>query len=306
MTRVTIDADGPLPLPLHEPLQDPPRIYFDLEGVTHKIKGATAGQTGSAVRRVRVALRQVSPMVTRVVLDLTRPEGYSVNNDDLQAGRIRVLIGAESAAAPPPAARETVPSPAAPPTPANSSPISVAPAPIARVPEPPVPPANSTPPTVKGSDTPAPTPPLAVDPPSRTRTPVLSPEAPRPALPAREALAYRKQVSSELAQMEALRALVTRIDGGENVAPDRLASAAQEFTALRRLLEAVKPSVALAATHDLLMTSCTFGAMASRLGIEAAQQNNEETRRRAASAAAGSLMLFDRACADLGCAKPLR
>ena len=121
-----------------------------------------------------------------------------------------------------------------------------------------------------------------------------------------EVAVYRKQIYGELPRMEALRALVVRIDAGENISADTLVPAAQEFTELRRSLEAVQPPVALAVTHDLLMTSCTFGAMASRLGIDAAREGNLEIRGRAASAAAGSLMLFDRACVDLGCAKPPR
>jgi hypothetical protein len=119
-------------------------------------------------------------------------------------------------------------------------------------------------------------------------------------------LVYQKQIRGQLQRMETLRPLVARIDAGENLDFDTLATTAKDFTGLRRLLEAVQPSAALAATHDLLMTSCTLAAMASRLGIEATQQNDMETRRRAASAAAGSLMLYDRACADLGCAKSPR
>jgi hypothetical protein len=117
---------------------------------------------------------------------------------------------------------------------------------------------------------------------------------------------YRKQIYGELERMEALRALVARIDAGDNIGSETLAFAAQEFTSLRRILEAVKPSVVLAVTHDLLMTSCTFGAMASRLGLDVALDGNPETRRRAQSAAAGSLMLFDRACSDLGCTRAPR
>lgn len=106
--------------------------------------------------------------------------------------------------------------------------------------------------------------------------------------------------------MTALRGLVARIDAGENVGSDTLASAAQQFTDLRRKLEAVRPSAVLAVTHDLLMTSCTLGAMASQLGMDAALVSSPETRLRAQSAAAGSLMLFDRACRDLGCVKAPR
>ena len=101
--------------------------------------------------------------------------------------------------------------------------------------------------------------------------------------------------------------LVARIDTGESVGSDALALAAQEFTELRRKLEALQPSVVLSVAHDLLMTSCTFGAMASRLALDAAPTNNLEIRRRAQSAAAGSLMLFDRASARTsGCTKPPR
>ena len=303
VTRVTIEADGPLPLPLHESLSNPPRIYFDLEGVTHKVRATTAAPGRGVVSRVRVALRQVSPNVTRVVLDLTRLEAYSVNNDERPAGRIRVVVGSASATPPAPAARETVRSPA-PPISTNSS--SVAPARIAAVPPPPMPAANSTPAKVEAPAAAAPTPSPAIAKPSTTRSPVLSPQTPRPGLPVNEVLAYRKQVFGELLRMEALRALVARIDGGETVGFDALASAAQEFTDLRRNLEAMQPSAALAVTHDLLMTSCTLGAMASRLGIDAGQDSSAETRQRAAATAAGSLMLFDRACTDIGCPKPQR
>ena len=122
----------------------------------------------------------------------------------------------------------------------------------------------------------------------------------------REVEVYRKQTNGELERMTALRALVARIDAGENVGSETLAAAEREFTDLRRKLEAVRPSAVLAVTHDLLMTSCTLGAMASRLGIDAALGSNPETRQHAQSAAAGSLMLFDRACRDLGCIKAPR
>jgi hypothetical protein len=288
ITRVTIDADGTLPLPLPKSLENPPRIFLDLAGVTHKIRGTTAAQGGGVVSRVRVALNTVSPPVTRVVLDLTRPESFRVDIDARQSGRISVIVGSESAinpgqstlrAAAPPAALVS----------ANSSP-SAAPSRMVRMPAPPVPAGNSTPAVAKG---------LA-------RSPVLSPEAPRAPLPTREVEVYRKQTYGELARMSALRALVARIDAGENVGSETLASAAQEFTDLRRKLEAVRPSAVLAVTHDLLMTSCTLGAMASRLGMDAALAGNPETRQHAQSAAAGSMMLFDRACADLGCTRAPR
>ena len=304
ITRVTIEADGPLPIPRSASLTDPPRIYFDLEGVTHT-RGTTVAERGGVVSRVRVALRTASPKVTRVVLDLTRLESYRVDSGERQAGRIRVIVGTESAIGPGPATRGAVASPAAP-VPANSSSPAVAPAPIAAMPTPPVRAANSTPAKVEGPATIAPTPSPVIARPAPIRNPVLSPQEPPPPLPMQQVAAYRKQISGELARMESLRALVARIDAGESLGSDALKFAAEEFTNLRRILEAAKPAAVLALTHDVLMTSCTFGAMASRLGLDAALDGNPETRRRAQSAAAGSLMLFDRACSDLGCARAPR
>ena len=101
---VRIEADGPLPFPRVGVLADPPRIYLDLAGV----RPATSGTTGSAdgiVRRVRVALNQEDPIVTRVVIDLTQPSPHRVDGRERAAGRIRVVLGA---AGPP-----DVPTPAA-------------------------------------------------------------------------------------------------------------------------------------------------------------------------------------------------
>ena len=302
VTHVTVDADGPLPLPQTESLTNPPRIYFDLPGVNHKVK-ATSAARGGAVSRVRVGLRPEK--ATRVVLDLTRLENYRVIADDHQSGQIRVLIGPEAAID-----LLTTKSPAmklpAPAGPVSSPSAPVAPARIAEPPARPAPAPIPTPAVTAGSGTAAPARPPAIAPSTPARSPVLSPEPPRPALPAGDVVVYRKQIYGELARMEQLRVLVARIDATENIAADILVPAAQEFTDIRRILEAIQPSVHLAVTHDLLMTSCTFGAIASRLAIDAARDSNLETRGRAASAAAGSLMLFDRACADLGCAKPPR
>ena len=292
ITRVIIDADGALPHPLPQTLKDPPRIYLDLAGVTHKIRGTTVAQPGGVVSRVRVALNTTSPAVTRVVLDLTRMESYRVDLDARRPGRMSVIVGSESAISPGQTTLKAVAPPTAPataPVPANSSP-SAAPARIARLPAPPVPVGNSAPAIVK----------------EPVRSPVLSPEEPRPLLPVREVEVYRKQTDGELRRMATLRALVVRIDAGENVGSETLASAAQEFTDLRRKLEAIRPAALLAVNHELLMTSCTLGAMASRFGMDAAIGTNPETRQRAQSAAAGSLMLFDRVCRDLGCNKAPR
>lgn len=185
------------------------------------------------------------------------------------------------------------------------------PAPPASISQPETPAASAAdtpaPPTVPTPTVPppaVPSPPMPPPPPARN--PVLSPEPLRPVLPARDVENYRKQVFAELARMEALRAVIERIDAAQNHPSDDLASTATQFTEVRRKLEAVKPAAVLAPTHDLLMTSCTFAAMASRLAFDAAADSNPDTRQRAASAAAGSLMLFNRACVDLGCGRTPR
>jgi hypothetical protein len=299
ITRVTIDADGPLPLPRSESLNGPPRIFFDFTGVTHKLP-ATIAARSIFVRRSRIGLHPGNPVSTRVVLDLTQLVSSRVEIDAGQAGRMHILVGPESAIFPGAPAAAVAPPPGAP-APAPPSPPTGAPPPIERVPAPPergiAPPA-----IVNRADTPLPSPPTTARP---TRNPTLSPEAPRPLLPEQDVLVYRKLTYGKVSRMEVLMVLVARIDAGEDIEPVLLASAADEFTSLRRELEIVKLPPVLAATHELMMTSCTFGAMAARLGMEAAQ-GSAEVRQRAASAAAGSLMLFDRACKDIGCGRARR
>ena len=96
---------------------------------------------------------------------------------------------------------------------------------------------------------------------------------------------------------------MTLLDAEGSISLEALQAALNEFTAVKRLLEGIKPSEPMASAHDMLLASCTLGATATRLGMEASRDNNAETRKNAASAAAGTLMFFDRACADLGCAR---
>ena len=302
ITRVTIDADGPLPLPRSESLNGPPRIFFDFAGVTHKLP-ATIAARSTFVRRSRIGLHPGSPVSTRVVLDLTQLVSSRVEIDASQAGRMHILVGPESAifpGAPPAAVAPPSAAPAAAPPPPSVP--AGAPPPIERMPAPKEPGSIAPPAIDTRAGTPLPSPPAIARP---TRSPTLSPEAPRPVLPEQEVQIYRKLTYGKVSRMEVLMALVVRIDAGEDIEPVLLASAADEFTSLRRELEIVKLPPVLAATHELLMTSCTFGAMAARLGMEAAQ-GSAEIRQRAASAAAGSLMLFDRACADIGCSRARR
>lgn len=91
-SRVVMHADGPLPEPLAGVLDDPPRIYFDFPGVT----AATRGRAAAAdpfIRRVRVALHQDAPLVTRVVIDLRQPMRHRVEAARREQGEFAVIFG---------------------------------------------------------------------------------------------------------------------------------------------------------------------------------------------------------------------
>jgi hypothetical protein len=128
------------------------------------------------------------------------------------------------------------------------------------------------------------------------------PSAPRP--PAREIERYRKGIPGAIERLEAQQPIVMLIDAEGSISAEALQAALTEFTNVRKMLDGMKPSDAMASAHELLITACTLGATASRLSIEATRDRNDEARKNAASAAAGALMFFERACVDLGCAKP--
>jgi len=88
---VIIEAAGPLPIPRVGVLGDPPRVYLDFAGVSPTTTGI-AGNADSVVLRVRVAVKEPDPVVTRVVIDLSRPSGHRVDVRERAAGRIRVVL----------------------------------------------------------------------------------------------------------------------------------------------------------------------------------------------------------------------
>jgi hypothetical protein len=125
-----------------------------------------------------------------------------------------------------------------------------------------------------------------------------------PKPPSRDVERYRERLSGALERLEAQQPIVILLDAEGSISAEALQAAFTEFTSVRRLLDGIKPSDSLAQTHELLIASCTLGATASRLGIDAARDRSDEARKNAASAAAGALMFFDRACHNLGCARP--
>jgi NAD(P)H-dependent FMN reductase len=95
---VVIEADGPLPLPSVGVLGRPPRIYLDFPDVIPSTHG-TAAELDPLVLRVRVALHQRLPVVTRVVIDLTKTAPHRVEAGGRERGRLTVVVGPSAGAA---------------------------------------------------------------------------------------------------------------------------------------------------------------------------------------------------------------
>ncbi|MEO8430425.1 MAG: type IV pilus secretin PilQ [Acidobacteriota bacterium] len=139
-------------------LENPPRIVIDLPGVRNDVRRRALTVKSELVARVRVSQFQTSPeLVTRIVLDLTRPAPHAIR---LDGERLSVVVGrtagavetasasvrpAEThAAAPPPpsrteiaAAPETLPSPPAAPAIESLKPAAAAPLHAEAAPPPP-------------------------------------------------------------------------------------------------------------------------------------------------------------------------
>jgi hypothetical protein len=87
---VSIAADGSLPSPTIGVLDNPARIYLDLPGVTAR-SFKTPGDD-DLIAGVRVALHSAAPPITRVVIDLTRPVGHSLDLSRRLSGEIVVSL----------------------------------------------------------------------------------------------------------------------------------------------------------------------------------------------------------------------
>jgi hypothetical protein len=124
-TTMILEADGELPEPISDAIDGPPRVYLDLNGVTHSESIGPPG-TDALVRRTRVALHSGNPLVTRVVFDLSRRVPYRIDAAGRAQGRLVVVLGGAGTAvlappkpipAPAPAVRKEPPAPALPPAP---------------------------------------------------------------------------------------------------------------------------------------------------------------------------------------------
>lgn len=288
MTVVTVTADGPLPEPSSGiAATPPPRLFFDFTEV--RPLAGVAGRMirlpgGGAVSGIRVALFSTNPIVTRVVLDLTRLEPFSLKVEDQASGRIRIVLGSPPAVT---AAAPAAPAPA-PAAPTPAPPILTLPAPA---PLPVMPPIKDRAPA-------EPAIPAPPDPPRRG-APAAEPSGGRPAPGAVDL--YRRQLAGSIEQVASHRSVIAAIDLEGNVTLPTLQAALTELKSLKAKLETFTPSDELRPTHDLLLASCGLGVTAVGLRLDAELGRDATAGRNAASAAAGALMLLDRACAVLGC-----
>jgi hypothetical protein len=250
MTVVTVEADGALPAPTLHSLDGPPRIYFDLTGVSPKSAGTTQVPGTGAVSRARVALNSENPNVTRVVLELRQREPFGISTDERQTGRLLLFIGADAGR--------------------GGGVVRAAAA------------------TASGARAAGPSSPVV----SRSGDGDFE--------------QYRALFSGVLKRLQAQRSVLSAIDAGENVTVGTLRLANSEFGNLGRLLAAAKPTAVVKSAHNLLVISCTLGATATKLRLDASADDDQTARRNAGSAAAGALLLFDQACASLGCSAPQR
>jgi hypothetical protein len=293
---ITLQASGPLPVPAVGEVDGPPRLFFDFAGVVCEARG-TRLKGDPDVRGVRAAQHTASPLVTRVVVDLVRPQVFRVETDRLAEGVLR-LVGADA----------TQPLPIAPAPPPSPTPPAETPGHTAAD----TPAAN--PPAVAAERGPDPEPAAAVNgaahavgpDPQPVRGPVDAPPAapgPTPASsgPARDSGDYRTLAADPLARLLALRPLLATIDQFASPSPEELQLAADEFDRIRRVMGAISAPAPMRATHDLLLRAAALGTVATRLRAEANRTSDISQVRNAGSAAAGARLLIERACAELGC-----
>src|SRR4029453_954718 len=136
---VVIEANGPLPMPIPGFAENPPRRFFDFQGVSPTRKTIVNSPGFGVVRQTRTAL--YAPNVTRVVLDLVKLENYRIDADEREAGRMKIVLGpqvstGESIPSPPvtPAIEHLLPPRA--PKPMQPQPVQVESAPVFAAPPP--------------------------------------------------------------------------------------------------------------------------------------------------------------------------
>jgi hypothetical protein len=287
---VTVEGNGPLPTPTLGALDGPPRIFLDFADVRLAARGLIR-TPDPRVRRVRVGVFSVSPLVTRVVIDLIAVLPHRI---ELATGRVMLFVGGPTATQPnaPPITATPQPPDVTPPQPRPSN----APARTddGIPPVPPLPPPLSE---AKASNEPAGSSSGATD----ARLPYRPPTAPPPP---KDVVKYREQVSTILERLKMQLPLLggmQSLDASlEEDIDDRMPAALLEFDRLRAELDAIKPPETVRSQHELIVQATRLGSTAARLRLEANQTRNAAVRRNAASAAAGASLMLDRAFAEVG------
>lgn len=262
---VVIEANGPLSPPSSGFARNPARVYIDFTDV---LPGQPVQPVlpNPIVRRVRVAEHNAAPLVTRVVIDLTKETSYRIDSSTLTHGRLVVMLGVPGGV--------DAPKPQAPP--------ATKPSPSAK-PQPPAPPQPSAARDAARA-TPPPTQPSAAAPPAQGSA---------------AQQAYEVRVSAALVRLHALRPLLESIDRQVDPLQGNLDAAVGEFESIAKLLGGIKAPRARESAHALLQRSCTMGARAVRMRQDGARANDSSATLNAASAAAGALMMMDRANKEL-------
>ena len=299
VTSVILSADGALPAPKVGVLTDPPRIYLDFGNVGAATEGMRV--EGSAlVRGVRVAVNQSEPLVTRVVIDLSKPAPHRIEAGRRESGQLTVLVGIPVAAADTPkpqaGARDVAggvpPAPGPPPTDVPEIPVQARKAAIAPAGPPPAP--EALPPETQPNAAAA----------RAARSPGFARAAGGTAAraPAKDVAQYLHAASPLLDRLERLRPVLVSLDALAIVPDERLKPAVEEFGLIRTALASLVPPRSLTATHELLRDACILGAASATARGDPGVPDDSTRAWNAAAAAAGAMMLLDRARADLGLA----
>jgi hypothetical protein len=95
MATVVVESNGPLPEPESGAPLNPPRIYLDFADVLPI--SVMQPESDPIVSRIRVAEHTASPLMTRVVIDLSRTVRYRIDTSARAQGRVVVIIGGPTA-----------------------------------------------------------------------------------------------------------------------------------------------------------------------------------------------------------------
>jgi AMIN domain len=296
-TIVTITANGPLPPPTVGTVDNPPRIFLDFPGVASNAPRATPSADGR-LRRVRVAVHSATPLVTRVVLDLTSHHAHRIEQS---ARRVVVKLGApvaltEGAASPVP---HDAPTPVA---------VEAPPEPFGVPPVPPLPPpAEPARPTGSSKHAPLDNPrpaPAADAPASDTMPPAAAARAPyksSPRPPAKDLERYKTLANATIERLRLQQPLIESVSTMAFLPADRLLLAVDELERIRQELSTMVPPETVRGQHELLVQAARLAATAMRLREDALRRLDTALVNNSAAAAAGALLALERACAEIGC-----